>query len=456
MARLAGLVLDDWQAYVLEQSFGERADGKWAAFEVGLCVPRQNGKGAILEAMELAGLFLLGERLIIHSAHEFATSQEAFRRLEALIQDTPELHRRVKGRGGYRHSHGDEGIHLRSGQRIQFRTRTKGGGRGFTGDRVILDEAMILAEAFHGALMPTVSARSINGNPQVVYTGSAVDQMIHEHGLVFSRVRARGVEGKDEGLAYFEWSVDSESPDALNLADAADPDLWYEANPGLGIRIAPSHVERERKAMAHRTFAVERCNVGDWPAPDGSDERPIDPEEWANLVDRESEVLDPVWFALDVPPDRSWGSIGAAGKRRDGLSHLEVVDRRSGTGWMVDRACELVANHGSAGVVVDGKGPAGSLVPELEARGVAVRVVNAAEHAQGCGLLVDAVNQETVRHLGTDELSAAVKGATKRPLGDAWAWARRSSTVDISPLVACTLAFWACETQSVGGGLVLA
>jgi hypothetical protein len=57
----------------------ERADGKWAAFEVGLNVARQNGKGSILEARELAGLFLLGERLIIHSAHEFATSLEAFR-----------------------------------------------------------------------------------------------------------------------------------------------------------------------------------------------------------------------------------------------------------------------------------------------------------------------------------------------------------------------------------------
>jgi hypothetical protein len=44
-------------------------------------VPRQNGKGTILEARELAGLFLLGERLLIHSAHEQDTSLEHFRRL---------------------------------------------------------------------------------------------------------------------------------------------------------------------------------------------------------------------------------------------------------------------------------------------------------------------------------------------------------------------------------------
>jgi hypothetical protein len=56
LAALAGLELDEWQAFVLEHALGERADGRWAAFEVGVLVPRQNGKGGILEARELAGL----------------------------------------------------------------------------------------------------------------------------------------------------------------------------------------------------------------------------------------------------------------------------------------------------------------------------------------------------------------------------------------------------------------
>ena len=33
---------------------------------MGLICSRQNGKGALLEARELAGLFLLGEELILH------------------------------------------------------------------------------------------------------------------------------------------------------------------------------------------------------------------------------------------------------------------------------------------------------------------------------------------------------------------------------------------------------
>lgn len=64
-------MLDEWQRFALDCMLGERADGKWAAFETALIVPRQNGKGSVLEARELAGLFLFGEQLILHSAHEF-------------------------------------------------------------------------------------------------------------------------------------------------------------------------------------------------------------------------------------------------------------------------------------------------------------------------------------------------------------------------------------------------
>ena len=74
---------------------GETAAGRWAAFEVGLIVPRQNGKGSILEALELAALFLADPDapppLILHSAHEFKTSAEHFRRVRDLIEATPLL-----------------------------------------------------------------------------------------------------------------------------------------------------------------------------------------------------------------------------------------------------------------------------------------------------------------------------------------------------------------------------
>jgi hypothetical protein len=441
LAAMAGLGLDPWQQFVLEHSLGERADGKWAAFEVGVDVSRQNGKGGILEARELAGLFLLGERLVVHSAHQFDTSLEAFRRLLFLIEDTPDLDRRVRR---VVRSHGEEGIELMNGQRIRFRTRTKGGGRGFSGDCLILDEAMILPEAAHGALLPTLSARP---NPQVWYTGSSVDQEIHEHGVVFARVRERGHRGGDPSLAYFEWSIDYEKPDEVPAEVMRDPNAWAQANPAMGIRITAEHIEREQKSMDPRTFAVERLGVGDWPRTDGIGEQKIDPAAWAALADARSTALDPVCFAYDVTPDRSAAAIAAAGLRRDGKAHLEIVDHKRGTGWVADRLEGLVDAHLCVAPVCDAAGPAAALLAAFIDKKLEIVTVNSREHAQACGMIFDAVEQEALRHLGTPELSVAIANAVPRPLGDAWAWSRKSSNVDISPLVAVTLALWGLRTQ---------
>jgi hypothetical protein len=45
-------------------------------------------------------------------------------------------------------------------------------------------------------------------------------------------------------------------------------------------------------------------------------------------------------------------------------------------------------------------------------------------------------------HLDQPLLNTAVAAARKRAVGDAWAWHRKDSTTDITPLVAATLALW--------------
>ena len=431
LAESAGLHLDPWQQHVLRESLGERPDGRWSAFEVALVVPRQNGKGAVLEARELAGLFLFGERLILHSAHEFKTAQEAFRRILSLIEGNADLMRRVRPRG-IRTSHGEEGIELKTGARLRFVARSTGSGRGFSGDCVILDEAYNLPVESMAAMLPTLSARP---NPQLWYVSSAG---MHTSAQLRS-VRERGIAGGDPSLAYFEFSA----PDG---ADLDDPAAWATANPALGIRILEEFVARERVALPEMEFARERLGIWDDPARGGV----IPDETWAGLAHRLSQTKDPIAFAADVTPDRAWASIGLAGRRHDGRWHVEVIENRRGTDWLAPRLAELAEKWSPCAVVVDPAGPVGSLLPELEEAGVEVLKASTREMGQACGAFYDAATQDRLRHLDQPILNAAVSAARKRPLGDAWAWHRRDAT-DISPLVAVTLALYG-QAKAVADG----
>ena len=96
LARIVGIALAPWQEQFLIDALSERPDGKWAAKEVGLNVPRQNGKGNILAARELAGLILFGDQLITHTAHQFDTAQEHFLRMSLLFETCPALEGKLK------------------------------------------------------------------------------------------------------------------------------------------------------------------------------------------------------------------------------------------------------------------------------------------------------------------------------------------------------------------------
>lgn len=441
LAAMAGLEADDWQRAIVMAMLGERADGRWAAFEVGIELARQNGKGGIYEIRELAGLFLLGERLLIHSAHEYKTAEQALDRMESLIEGCPSLSRRVRT---VKRSHGQEGIYLGTGQVLRYFTRTASGGRGFSCDFLGLDEAMKIKDSMHAAMFPTMAARP---NAQIVYAGSAVDQETMDDGVVFARLRERGIEGGDPRLMYVGYGAPFDHPDEISPEAACDPENWAAANPALGIRITREYIEIEQRALGARGFAVERLGVGDWPATDEDASRVITSEAWAGRRDARSQIAGAMRFAFDVTPDRSMASIGVAGVREDGGLHVEVVDRRPGTGWVPGRLAELAGNHEAGLVICDGSGPAGSLIPAVEALQVEVHAVTAAEHAQAHGMFVDGVAEQTVWHLGSPALASAIAGAATRPLGEARAWSRKSSDVDISPLVAVTLAGWGVKTM---------
>lgn len=440
--RAAGGLLFEWQELVIVGMLGLGEDDRWATSEDGLDVARQNGKGVILQAIEAFFAFELGYDVVMHTAHEFATSQEHQLRLEDVIQNAPHLHAQVKERGGYMHANGRESIILKSGRRIIFKARTKGGGRGYSGDLLVWDEAMVIPDAVVGAQKPMLRASKAPHGPKVIYAGSAVDQDIHEHGMNFARLRERGI-AEAPRVSWHEWSAPYDHPSEMTDDLLRDRSWWPLANPSMeeGL-VSESTMEDEIESMPARTCAVELGGVGDWPRTDGFDDTVFPVEIWDALEDQTSVLQEPFCLAFDVSPERRT-SIAIAGRNQNDDFHVEIQECKQGTSWVVDRLVEMVERGDPEVVVCDATGPASSLLIALEEAGVKVETITATEHGQACGRLVDMVSDGTLAHLGSPELREAIRGSKTRQLGDAWAWSRKNSHVDISPLVAATLALGA-------------
>lgn len=445
LARSAGLILLPWQELVLDVALSEDAAGFCASFEVGLVVPRQNGKGGVLEAAELFWLFLDDAvDLITHTAHRFDTSLEHFTRIRTLVETTPELMAEVKG---IYDSNGKERIELRNGKRLQFKARSKGGGRGFSGDRVVLDEAYYINDL--GSLLPTMSARP---DPQLWWTSSAPLEVAESNAL--RRIIARGRAGE---ITYAEWSVDVDASDADAVAGALDDrGAWLEGNPSLGSLITEEFIGTvERSNLTDAEFARERLGI----FPDPSDGlgpawSVIAEADWSacrsgesgRRADRPGWLVGDVDLAVEVRPDRSSSSVAVAGECREGGIGVDVVATGAGTGWVVAEVAALVADGAVRRVVIDEAGPAAALIGDLEAAGVTVtRVAFAALKLATAGFF-DAVVDEEVVHRDRPELSSAVSWAEKRKAGDALLIDRRGDH-DMSPLVAVVLAHHAAVSM---------
>lgn len=459
LAALAGLPLLPWQEHVLRGALGERVDGRWSAFRTCLVVPRQNGKNAILEARELAGIFLFGERQITHTAHQFKTAKNSMLALMNRLKNVPDLMEHVVGYEGPEQSiaqidgfkTGNEpGIYLKNGHQIQYFARSGDSARGFTGDVVVLDEAYALKASEMGALLPTMAAKSITGNPQLWITSSAgkVDSE------ALASIRAEGVEGTSNRLAYYEWSAD---PDAA----PDDVDSWYEGNPSAGYLISeefmwdeydslvrqgneggPEEFQRERQGIWARIGGESVLPAGTWSACGDPDGQPDD----GSLV-----------FGVDVSPARDTAAVGLASLLPDGRVHVEVPEANPDTGWVADYLVALKRAWPAARFVCVAGSQAESLVPEWRKAGVVVKPVQFSRYVVGCGLFYDRVVQARLQHLNDPVLTGAVDGAKQAWRQDkaSWYWSRKESGSDITPLVAVTAALTVVEKQantSVTGG----
>ena len=456
----AGKPLEPWQRDSLDLLLSSRPDGKWACYEYAEWVARQNGKGGIGEARALAGLLVLGEELIIWSAHEYKTAMEAFRRMRTLLRalGTPVSDTLVDIDGVYvkiSNTNGEEGFERPdTEQRIKFVARSKSSGRGFSGDLNIIDEAFAYTDDQQSALLPTLIARP---NAQIVYlsspplTGDAGDIMF----ALKRRAEAGGASG-DDGLGYRDWGVagDLEHLDRIDLDDRG---LWAQANPALGLgRVTEETIGRLRASMSPAGFAREVLGV--WPRQHVGGGA-IDLKQWAALVDPESRREGDIAIAVDIAVKRDYAAVAMYGIRPDGVGHVQLVDYRPGTDWIVPRVAELTAALDPIAIGM-GRATAASLGVELDKAGIAppedrdapergdLAVTAVPDMTAAAGQMLDAVAQGTLRHLGQPELDASIAGARVKQTGDTLVWDRAKADADTSPVVAISVARWAFESRS--------
>ena len=446
LAETAGFAPDPEQRLALDHMFAVDRNGKSCSFEICVICARQNMKTGLFKQAALGWLFITDQNLVVWSAHEFSTAQEAFRDMEILIGGCSALSRRIKK---VHRAAGAEAIELRTGQRLKFKARTKSGGRGLTGDKIVLDEAFALQPDHMGALLPTLS---VVPDPQIVYGSSAGK---YESG-VLRKVRDRGRAGSSPRLFYCEWCAPKracadEKCDHTPGTAGCQLDVvenWKLGNPLLGrtrangTGLTVEYVRGEREALPPEEFARER--MGWWDDPTAAEL--FGAGKWeAGARDERPADLAVSALAVAVSIDLRHSAIVAAAADGEDV-WVKPLHHGPGTKGVVERCKELQDALG-VDVVIDGKGPGAVLIPHLEKAGIRLHVASTGDVLDAFANLETKVRDGQFLHVQAPELDAAAAGAVKRDVGDRAALGRKLSDADISPLEAASLAAWRAGVQ---------
>jgi hypothetical protein len=460
-----GFHLDEWQELVLRDWLHMDDYGKWAAEEACLLVPRQNGKTAIIEARELVGLYIIGEKLCLHTSVLFSSARESFYRLKALIENFPPLDRITK----FREGNDNLGITIKNvpearqqglvGNRVVYMARGTANARGWSADVIVLDEGYALTDDVMAGIDYATSARA---NPFVIIASSTG----MEESETLLKIRERGLK-HDPDMVFHEWCATS--PDEEVPVDLDDIEKWYESNPAAGIRISFKRIAKERKRHSDRAFGRER--LGLWA--DNAFRAVISPNRWKALcgcngilheehklaggaVGEFNPIVGDTVIAVDSDPLGEHTTIALAGWDSFGRIQIEVLTEGHGVSWAVDYVDSLLnaeKNPPPKAVVVQTGATAGRLLPELEALGATVIAFGVRDVCDACKHFYDNAMDGTLVHLGDISVASALNGATKVHLGRmggtkeepeyrAWYWGRRDTTIDITGLCAVTWAAW--------------
>lgn len=441
LAAAGGVDLLPWQADRVRDILGLRANSDYQATRVGLAVPRQSGKGVILEVVTLAKTVLLGER-VLWTAHEVRTMQESFARFRALLESTPALAAMVTS---VRAANGQERILFTNGAEVKFSARSKSATRGLGFRSIICDEAQELDYLTLGAMLPTLSGQG-DARTQLILTGTPP---YSTKGEVFADTRAGAYGDPDARLSWSEWACELE--DRLD-----DPDVWAKTNPSLGAVIRVEKIADELAALQARPAVFRRERLGEW-GRSGDDALALDEAEWVqgyvSVFPKRLET--PRVIGIDCTYNAEMTTLIEAVQHRDGQASLVVLDAAPGLAWVADALAKLKKSSPRVIATFD---PirTGDLTADL--RGVGIRdggdkrrvvPVTSRDLTLACDGLVRTVREGKLLH-ADPRLDAAAAGATRSTFDDGKGWKLVGiNGADVSPLIAGALALRVLRDQRV-------
>lgn len=278
--------------------------------------------------------------------------------------------------------------------------------------------------------------------------------------------RARVDAGVREGTAYFEWSLAEDQ-------DPGDEANWWTCMPALGYTVPLANVRSDYRDLSGSGQLVDFCAEYLGWAPTGAMPlwTTIAEQTWRDLF-HGGQYREPVAIGIDANPELTVASISMAAEVEEGGDvHLELIARKAGVNWLVEAILSLCRKFPVCGIGIDRNGPlAGIVMPltraaeeqnlDITIAGLSGAGLNSAEVAAACATIYnmtgehddDARAEESpttrrVRHIAQPEFDAAVGGAIRHFHGDRWRWDRAGSAIDVSPLFAATLAFYAGEQE---------
>lgn len=427
---IGDLVLDPWQADILDDWMAVTPSGRWMSTTCGGSVPRQNGKTGLLQGRMAAGMLMYNEQ-VIYTAHLQKTATETFEELASFF-DCAKLRKYVQD---IKTALGREQVILKSGARVKFLARTRNGGRGQHGDLLVFDEAQEVDDSVQASFIPAISASL---NPQTIYVGTPPET--DDGANVFRKLREKALAKETKKASWFEFSV-------KEIGDVHDQERWAMTNPALGRRILLSTIEGECEQMAEDMFARER--LGWWcPVVTHKIDAAIDIKAWEACRSTDPKPEGKTAYGVKFSPDGTVVSLCGAVQPTDGsparISLIEMRPTAMGTQWLADW---LNARYETAScVVIDGRNGVDVLVDKIAStwkyKGSVIRP-GMKDVIAAVSMLTNALSENTVTWFdGQDILNDSATTSIKRPIGGGWGFGGDNPT----PIEACSLALYGVKT----------